>query len=107
MLAMPYRYLYVLRGTASELLVARKSRQIGPLSDHGEGRRFLASSMAVLLGKSYSMSEEVYAAMGSRGFNGEVRTMDELRVTRVDLVWGALALLIAFSLIGGGQILGA
>ena len=107
MLAMAYRYLYVLLGTASELLVARKSRQIGPLSDHGEGRRFLAGSMAVLLGKSYNMSEEVYAAMVSRGFNGEVRTMDELKMTRFDLLWGTLALLIAFALIGGGQILGA
>ncbi|TAK32481.1 MAG: cobalt transporter CbiM [Chloroflexota bacterium] len=106
MLAMAYRYLYVLLESASELLVARKSRQIGPLSDHGEGRRFLAGSMAVLLGKSYGMSEEVYAAMVSRGFNGEVRTMDELKMTRVDLVWGVLALLIALSLAGGGYVLG-
>ena len=107
MLAMAYRYLYVLLESAGEMFVARKSRQIGPASDSGEGRRFISSSIGVLFGKSYSMSEEVYQAMVSRGFNGNVRTMDDLRLTRIDALWAGLASLIALLLIGGGHILGS
>lgn len=106
MLAMTYRYIYVLLEASSELLVARKSRQIGPPPDSGEGRRFVANAIGILFSKSYSMSEEVHAAMVSRGFNGEVRTMDDLRMTGMDLAWAGAALLVAVSLLGVGNALG-
>ena len=48
-------------------------------------RRALAASVAgVLLGKSLHLSEEVYQAMQSRGFRGEIYTLDDFRWQRRD-----------------------
>ena len=58
--------------------------------------------MAVLLSKSFETSEEVYAAMQSRGFQGEVRVMDTFRARWFD--WLALAGFVTFA--GGAFWLG-
>lgn len=74
-LGMTYRYLFLLLDTASNMFEARKSRIIGKLSG-AEQRRVAASSAGVLLSKSLRMSSEVYAAMQSRGYRGEVYALD-------------------------------
>lgn len=88
-LAMTYRYVFVLLQTTNSMLLARKSRTIGNLSS-GDNRRGLAANAGVLLSKSYHLSDEIYAAMISRGFTGEAMVLDESRMTGNDWLWLAL-----------------
>ncbi len=91
-LGMTYRYIFVMLETARNMFEARQSRLVGAL-DGRESRRLAAASIGVLLTKSYHLNSEVYLAMQSRGFRGEVYTLDEFAMKRRD--WLALA---AFSL---------
>jgi cobalt/nickel transport system permease protein len=93
-LGMTYRYIYVLLHTANDMFLARKSRTVGRLST-AEDRRWLAASMGALLSKSYDLSDEVYLAMQSRGFRGEVKVMDTLAWSYRDAVWLAVFLIAA------------
>ncbi len=85
-LGMTYRYIYVLLHTANDMFLARKSRVVGRLSS-AEDRKWLAASVGTLLSKSYDLSDEVYLAMQSRGFRGEVRVLDTLAWRYRDGVW--------------------
>lgn len=86
-LGMTYRYIFVLLQTAQDMFEARQSRLVGQLED-AERRRMAAASVGVLLGKSLHLSHEVYLAMQSRGFQGEVYTLDDFRMQPRD--WVAL-----------------
>jgi energy-coupling factor transporter transmembrane protein EcfT len=57
--------------------------------------------MGVLMGKSLQMSEEVYQAMRSRGYHGEVYLLDEMRLTGLD--WFAAVAFTAAAM-GAGWI---
>lgn len=87
-LGMTYRYIFVMLETARNMFEARQSRLIGAL-DGKESRRIAAASVGVLLSKSFYLNSEVYLAMQSRGFRGEVYTLDDFRMRRRD--WLALA----------------
>ncbi len=87
-LAMTYRYIFLLLSTAEEMFTARKSRQVGRKPTTSEGQRFVASAAATLLGKSHALSQEVYSAMVSRGFNGKVETIHTFRFTPADVAFG-------------------
>lgn len=69
-LAMTYRYVFLLAHVANSMFLARKSRTVGPVSG-AQSRRWLAATTGSLLGKSYHLSNEVYLAMIARGFQGE------------------------------------
>jgi cobalt/nickel transport system permease protein len=90
-LAMTYRYLFVLLQTAQNMFEARRSRMVGRLQGP-EQRRLIASSAGVLLDKTFHLSHEVYLAMQSRGFRGEVYTLDEFRMQAGD--WTGLVVLL-------------
>jgi cobalt/nickel transport system permease protein len=77
-LGMTYRYILLLLQTACDMFESRQSRMVGKLSGT-ERRHITAASVGVLISKSFAMSEEVYAAMQSRGFRGEVQTLDNFR----------------------------
>lgn len=87
-LGMTFRYILLLLETAHEMFESRKSRTVGKLS-RAEYRRLAASSAAVLLGKSFQLSSEVFLAMQARGFRGEVYVLDDFSMTSRD--WTALA----------------
>jgi cobalt/nickel transport system permease protein len=93
-LGMTYRYIYVFLHAANDMFLARKSRMVGRLSQR-EDRKWLAASMGTLLGKSYDLSDEVYLAMQSRGFRGEVRMLDTLTWRRRDWLWLSLFLIVS------------
>ena len=94
-ISMTYRYLFVLLRSAEEMFVARRSRSVGRLE--GAARRHMATSTAgVLLGKALTLSDEVYLAMQARGFRGEVRLLEELRMRGRD--WLAAAMFTAAAL---------
>ncbi len=87
-LGMTHRYIFVLLQTAQDLLAGRRSRRVGKLPA-AEGRRLAAATAGVLLTRSLALSDEVYLAMQSRGFRGEVHVMDDPRMRRRD--WAALS----------------
>lgn len=91
-LGMTYRYIYLLLHAANNMFLARKSRVVGRMSSADE-RRWLAASMGTLFSKSYTLSEEVYLAMQSRGFRGEAQIMDAMVWRGADWIW--LGLFIA------------
>lgn len=93
-LGMAYRYAFLLLHTASSMLLARQSRTVGRLSG-GENRRWIAASAGTLLAKSYHLSQGVYLAMLSRGFQGEAQTLDTFRLKTSDWLWGATFLALA------------
>jgi cobalt/nickel transport system permease protein len=93
-LGMTYRYIFLMLGAAREMFECRRSRLVGKL--RGRDRRRLAVATAgVLLSKSLELSNDVYLAMQSRGFRGEVYLLDEFEMKARD--WGGLALFILLS----------
>jgi cobalt/nickel transport system permease protein len=88
-LGMTYRYIYVLLHTANDMFLSRQSRLLGRVSG-AEDRRWLTASMGALLAKSYDLSDQVYLAMQSRGFRGEVLVLDTFGMTRRDWLWLAV-----------------
>lgn len=91
-LGMTYRYIFLILQTARDMFESRQSRTVGRL-DGAEGRRVATASVGVLLSKSFQLSNDVYLAMQSRGFRGEIHTLDEFRATPRD--WFALAAFVA------------
>jgi cobalt ECF transporter T component CbiQ len=85
MLAMTHRYAFLLMETASQMLESRQSRMVGVLPA-SERRRLTARTAGVLLSKSVELSQEVYLAMVSRGFRGEIRLLAEFRMRLRDYV---------------------
>jgi cobalt/nickel transport system permease protein len=93
-LGMTYRYIYVFLHAANDMFLARKSRMVGRLTP-GEDRKWLAASIGTLLSKSFDLSDEVYLAMQSRGFRGEVQVLDTLTWRRQDWLWLAAFLIVS------------
>ena len=91
-LAMTYRYIFVLLRTADDMMEARRSRSIARTSP-AIARQLAATSAGVLLGTAMHLSNEVHLAMISRGYRGEVRLLDPPRMRAAD--WLALAFFVA------------
>ncbi|MBE0428633.1 MAG: cobalt ECF transporter T component CbiQ [Thermoleophilia bacterium] len=104
-ISMTYRYIFLLLGLATDMFTARRSRLAG-VSTPREDRRFVTGSMGALLGKSQALGEEVYAAMVSRGYSGEPRTLNRFSLAGRDLVFAACVAILAVAVIGGDRIIG-
>jgi cobalt ECF transporter T component CbiQ len=83
MLAMTYRYIFLLIETANHMFESRQSRILGQLGGR-EQRRLAARTAAVLLSKSIDLSSDVYLAMQARGFQGNVRLLDDFHLRPAD-----------------------
>ena len=93
-LGMTYRYIFLMIQSARDMFESRQSRMVGRLAGH-ERRRLAAASVGVLLTKSFYLSSEVYLAMQSRGFRGEVETLDNFQMRGSD--WLALILFLSLA----------
>jgi cobalt/nickel transport system permease protein len=93
-LGMTCRYILLMLQTAHEMFESRKSRTVGVMSA-GEQRRMAISSAGVLLTKTFQLSGDVYLAMQSRGFRGEVYLLDDFEMKRLD--WIAMAAFAALA----------
>lgn len=91
-LGMTYRYIFVMLETAQNMFEARESRLISTL-EASESRRIAAASVGVLLTKSFYLNSEIYMAMQSRGFRGEVYILDDFKMRGKD--WTALLMFAA------------
>jgi cobalt/nickel transport system permease protein len=87
-LGMTYRYIFLLLRTAQDMFTSRKSRMVGRL-DGRDLRRMATASAGVLMSKTIRLGDDVYLAMRSRGFQGEVYVLDEFRTHWFD--WAALS----------------
>ena len=92
--------IFVLLGIAQDFFEARRARQVGSL-DGRQRRQMAVSSAAILLSKSVQLSGEVYEAMQARGFRGEVYTLDEFRIDRLD--WCMLAAFVVLTIAAFGM----
>jgi cobalt ECF transporter T component CbiQ len=97
-LGMTYRYILLLLQTAHDMFESRRSRMVGKL-DGAERRRVAASSAGVLMSKSLQLSGDVYSAMLSRGFRGEVYVLDDFQTSTLD--WAMLAV---FAVLASGAV---
>lgn len=97
-LSMTTRYLFVFLRLIQDMYRARKSRTIHALSSAGE-RGWVASRIGVIFRRSIEMSGDIYLAMISRGYHGEVITLERFRFTAADHVWLASIIALGFFLI--------
>lgn len=104
-LEMCYRYIFMLLNITTDMFVARKSRTFGKI-DSKEGRRFVSNSIGSLFGKSYTLSEEVYSAMLSRGYKGEPIIINRFKFTLLDFQWILFLIICVLAAFGGEIILG-
>jgi cobalt ECF transporter T component CbiQ len=93
-LGMTYRYIFLMLQIAQDMFESRQSRMVGTL-DGADRRRLASASVGVLLSKSIQLSGDVYLAMLSRGFRGEIYTLDDFQMRARD--WIALAGLLAIA----------
>jgi len=94
MLAMTYRYIFLLIETASQMFESRQSRMVARLGA-AEQRRLAARTAGVLFSKTLDLSNDVYLAMQSRGFRGEMELIAEFRMKPIDYAVLALFFLAA------------
>jgi cobalt/nickel transport system permease protein len=97
-LSMTERYIFVFLRLIQDMYRARKSRTIRSLSTAAD-RNWTASRIGVTFKKSMEMSEDIYKAMLSRGFQGEFRSMNRFHASVVDYVWLAMVLCFGSALI--------
>jgi cobalt/nickel transport system permease protein len=94
-LGMCYRYLYLFVELVENTYCALKSR-VGTGIHFKKGQTIVAWNIALLWQRSYRLNEQVYHAMLSRGYTGEVRVLSEDKVKFKDWLWlaGVTALFI-------------
>lgn len=99
-LSFMYRYIFVVQDELMKMRQAKEARSIGGSS------WFHAKALANMIGnlfiKSYERAESVYLAMCSRGFDGNVRTIDDFKLKGLDLFFflAMIVLLTSIRLIG-------
>ena len=89
-----YRYLFVLTDEAMRLQTARAARSAGSGRTVWWRARVLGGMIGSLFIRSYERGERVYAAMLSRGFAGEVRSLTDLSWQAHDS-WAGLGWILA------------
>lgn len=97
-LSMTYRYVFLLLHTANSAFLARRSRSLGN-SSADENRRWIARTLTFTMAKSQHLSEQVYQAMLARGYQGEIHTINKLRLNKRDYVWVTCTIAVVFTLI--------
>jgi cobalt/nickel transport system permease protein len=97
-LEMTYRYIFLLMDLIREMYVAKKARTIkaGGLF---EEQKWVGGRIGYTLMRSLDTSEKVHMAMMSRGYNGDVKTMQEFRMANRDYIAGAAAISMSVALV--------
>jgi cobalt/nickel transport system permease protein len=106
-LGMAYRYLFHLLDSVTDMYTARKSRTVTRKADVKSGRAFVAASAGALFGKAHALSEEVHMAMVARGYAGNARTVDVVRVRMIDVAFALACAAGAVGIVGIDRAFGA
>ncbi len=75
LMGLVYRFIFVLLETANTIFTAQNSR-LG-YSSLSSGHHSLASLATTLFMRAYKRSEELYTALESRGYDGELKVIEE------------------------------
>ncbi|MCK5589569.1 MAG: cobalt ECF transporter T component CbiQ [Dehalococcoidales bacterium] len=86
-LSFMYRYVFVLVDEVMRMRRARDSRNFGGSRLHQ--LRTIGNMIGTLFIRSYERGERIYAAMLSRGFDSNVRSLRQLSFKRGDAYFGA------------------
>ncbi len=87
-----YKYIFIFARTVEDMYLARKSRLAGPVTGAGE-RRWAAGRMALIFRRTQIRCEELYRAMQSRGFTGEISLAGFPAAARRDYIAGVSLLM--------------
>jgi cobalt/nickel transport system permease protein len=102
---MLHRYLFVLVDDGQRMVRARALRAVG---GQGMGLRVYAAMLGSLLLRTLDRAQRIHVAMRCRGFDGQVRSMQTLRLRAADIgffvCWSAV--LLSFRLLGVADVLG-
>jgi cobalt/nickel transport system permease protein len=92
-MTMMQRYLVLVLRKAEELHLARLSRGYG-VETVGQGQRWAAAGMGIVLLSSLRLAEDVHKAMVARGYDGDIQAPHppRWRTREVALVLGGLVL---------------
>ncbi len=72
-----YRYMFVIADQAMRMQMARDSRNFG--MNRSNIFRTIGNMVGMLFIRSYERAERIYAAMLSRGYNGEIVAVNKLK----------------------------
>ena len=95
---MAYRYIFLLMDMVREMYVAKKARTIKSRSMFEE-QKWVGGRMGYTLIRSIDMSEKVHMAMMSRGFNGDVKVMQQFKMKNRDYFAAAAGLSLSVLLV--------
>jgi cobalt/nickel transport system permease protein len=88
-----YKYLFILASTLEEMHQAMKSRLISNVPGN-DARKWVVGRMAHIYRRSHQNCEEVFRAMLSRGFTGEMRLTEPHPLRRVDWIAGSVLFVV-------------
>ena len=97
-LGMTYRYIFVLTNLVRDMYIAKKARTIKSRSMFEE-QKWVGGRIGYALIRSLGMSEEVYKAMKSKGYNGDVKTMQEFKMHIRDYISGTMVISLSIALV--------
>jgi cobalt/nickel transport system permease protein len=97
-LQMAYRYIFLFMDLIREMYVAKKARTIKARGMFEE-QKWVGGRIGYTLIRSLDMSEKVHMAMMSRGYNGDVRIMQEFKMRNRDYFAGTMALSMSVVLV--------
>jgi cobalt/nickel transport system permease protein len=97
-LEMTYRYIFLLMDLIREMYVAKRARTIRPRSMFEE-QKWVGGRMGYTLIRSIDMSEKVHKAMMSRGYNGDVKVMQQFKMQNRDYIAAAAAISLSLVLV--------
>ncbi|VVB62964.1 Energy-coupling factor transporter transmembrane protein EcfT [uncultured archaeon] len=97
-LEMAYRYIFLLMDLVREMYVAKKARTIKARGMFEE-QKWVGGRIGYTLIRSLDMSEKVHMAMMSRGYNGDVKIMQEFKMRNRDYIAGMMAISMSVALV--------
>ena len=95
-LEMTYRYIFLLMELVREIYVAKKSRTIKTRGMFEE-QKWVGGRIGYTLIRSLDISEKVHQAMMSRGYNGDVKIMQEFKMRKRDYI--SVVIVISMSVV--------
>jgi len=100
LLSFMYRYVFLLVDEGERMIVARDSRAVHMRPWHWI--RSMGHLASALFFRTFERGERIYCAMMSRGFTGEIRTLNVPKLVRTDVI----ALLVLVMYVAGVRWLG-
>jgi cobalt/nickel transport system permease protein len=97
-LDMCYRYIFVFMDIVHDMHIAKKSRTIKKSSTFEE-QKWVGGRIGYTMIKSLDMSERVHKAMTSRGFNGDVKILQDYKLKPRDYVAGLSTIFFSILLV--------